>query len=113
MSEVQFSNTRPEIETSRLRLKPIGLDDLDGLFELIRDPEVIRYFAPSKPMEREDVKVALQSMIAHWEQHGFGRMSIILKETGQMIGYSGLRTLEGIPEIIYTVAKQYWGKGLA
>lgn len=38
---------------------------------------------------------------------------MIDKESGQFIGLCGLRMLEGTPELIYVLAKAYWGKGLA
>jgi ribosomal-protein-alanine N-acetyltransferase len=113
MSEGKFSNTDLLIETARLWLRPICLDDLDELHRLFSDQDVIRYLSPSNPMERGEVEVALQSMVSHWQRHGFGRLAIVNKDTGKMIGYSGLRTLEGIPEVVYTIAREYWGQGLA
>jgi ribosomal-protein-alanine N-acetyltransferase len=113
MSEGKFSNTGFVVETSRLLLRPMSLGDLDALFSLFSDPDIIKYLAPTKPMDRDEVEAALQSIIAHWERHGFGRLAVIHKDDGKVIGYSGLRMLEGTPEVIYTVAKQYWGAGLA
>src|SRR5438309_1605402 len=113
MSEGKFSNTGLEVETSRLRLRPIVLDDVDALTSLFSDPDVTRYLSSTKPMERAEVEVAVRSMIAHWERNGFGRLAIIHKQTENMIGYSGLRTLDGTPEAVYTIARQYWGQGLA
>ena len=113
MSEGKFSNTVLEVETERLWLRPMCLGDLDALSSLFSDPEIIRHLSPAKPMERPEVEVALHSMLSHWERHGFGRMALIHKEDGKMIGYSGLRSLEGTPELVYTIAKPYWGEGLA
>ena len=35
------------------------------------------------------------------------------KESERLIGFGGLRSLFGTPEVVYHFAKQYWGKGLA
>jgi len=89
------------------------LDDVDALTSLLSDPEVTRYFSSTKPIELAEVEVAVRGMIARWERNGFGRLALIHKSTEKMIGYSGLRTLDGTPELVYTLGKQYWGQGLA
>ena len=33
--------------------------------------------------------------------------------TGKLIGYGGLRSFEETPELVYLLAKPYWGIGLA
>jgi ribosomal-protein-alanine N-acetyltransferase len=38
---------------------------------------------------------------------------VIDKETGQFIGYGGLRSLMDKPELVYHLAQVWWGRGLA
>ncbi|NWF57777.1 MAG: GNAT family N-acetyltransferase [Fischerella sp.] len=45
----------PEIETTRLRLKPYTIDDLDELAVILSNPEVMRY-SPRGPIPQEKVK---------------------------------------------------------
>jgi RimJ/RimL family protein N-acetyltransferase len=101
------------IETARLRLRMFGLEDLDNLAALFADPEVMRYVADGKPVGREEADKALRSMIAHWRRHGFGRWIVEEKETRQFVGFGGLRSLFGTPEVVYHFAKAHWGKGFA
>jgi RimJ/RimL family protein N-acetyltransferase len=35
------------------------------------------------------------------------------KQTGEMLGYGGLRNLDGVPELVYLLKKSAWGKGIA
>lgn len=86
-------------------------DDLDELVALRTDPEVRRYLGDQS---RERVEQRLQYYISHYEPHGFGVWAVILKETGQMIGWCGLMFLDETPEVEvgYGVAREYWGKGL-
>jgi len=101
------------IETARLRLRMFRLDDLDDLAAMFADPEVMRYVADGKPVNREEASKALESIINHWRRHGFGRWAVEDKNTGQFVGFGGLRSLFGKPEVVYHFAKAHWGKGFA
>ena len=104
-----------EIETRRLILRIFRPDDLDQLALILGDPEVMKYLGivAGKPMSREETADVLQSFIKSWEKYGLGRLAIVEKESGQLIGCCGLRLLEGTPEIVYVLGKAYWGKGYA
>jgi len=89
------------------------LDDLDNLATLLADADVIRYVGNGLPIARAESESALHSIIRHWDNHGFGRWAIIDKEAQEFIGFGGLRSLMGTPEVVYHFAKSYWGQGLA
>ena len=101
------------IETERLLLRIFRPDDLDDLARLFSDPEVLRYVGDGKPASREESDRALQSIIKHWQTHGFGRWAVFDKRTQKFIGFGGLRSLFGTPEVVYHLAKANWGKGFA
>jgi RimJ/RimL family protein N-acetyltransferase len=88
-------------------------DDLEDFAALVADADVMRYVANGAPVTHEGAELALQSIIRHWENHGFGRWAAIDKATGAFAGYGGLRSLMGTPEVVYHFAKVYWGRGLA
>src|ERR1700730_6327707 len=101
------------IETERLLLRMFRSEDLDDLTGLLRDPDVVKYVGDGKPVDREEAEKALKSIIKHWETHGFGRWLVVDKKTQDFIGFGGLRSLFGTPEVVYHLAKAYWGMGLA
>ena len=103
----------PSIETERLLLRMIRADDLDDLASLLSDPDVVKYVGDGHPASREEAARALESIIKHWDTHGFGRWAVTDKSSGEFIGFGGLRSLYGTPEIVYHLAKAYWGKGYA
>jgi len=90
-----------------------GPDDLDDLAAMFADPEVVKYVGDGKPAGREEAAKALDSIIANWSINGFGRWAAIDKATDAFIGFGGLRSLFGTPEVVYHLAKQNWGKGFA
>jgi ribosomal-protein-alanine N-acetyltransferase len=91
------------------------LGDLDRLAEIFGDPEVVRHLGvqAGRPQSREETEGALRSIIAYWGKNGLGRWALEDKAGGELIGYAGLRLLEGEPEVVYLLAKEYWHKGLA
>src|SRR2546422_4149694 len=103
----------PEIETERLLLRMFRPDDLNNLAGLFSDPEVMRYVGEGDTVNREETDKALQSIIKHWETHGFGRWAAEDRVTHNFVGFGGLRSLLGTPEVVYHFATAHWGKGLA
>ena len=101
------------IETARLRLRMFRIEDLDDLAALFADPDVMRYVADGKPASREEAAKALESVINHWRRQGFGRWAVEDKSTREFVGFGGLRSLLGVPEVVYHFARTHWGKGLA
>lgn len=107
------NGTSPNIETVRLRLRMFRPDDLDNLAALLADPDVMRYVEDGHPKDRTVAEKALNSIIAHWGRHGFGRWAVEEKASGSFIGFGGLRSLFGTAEVVYHLAPKHWGKGFA
>jgi RimJ/RimL family protein N-acetyltransferase len=113
VTDDEVRDRSPVIETKRLRLRLFRPDDLDDLAAMLGDPLVVRYVGDGKPADREVAQKALTSVIDHWRRHGFGRWAVEDKQTHQFLGYGGLRSLLGTPEVVYHFATTHWGKGFA
>jgi RimJ/RimL family protein N-acetyltransferase len=101
------------IETARLRLRMFRSEDLDMLAALFADPEVMRYVGDGNPAGKEVAEKAITSIIEHWRVHGFGRWAVEDKQTGEFVGYGGLRSLFDTPEVVYHFRSAHWGRGFA
>ena len=103
-----------EIETARLYLRQFTPDDLDELYRIYSNSEVMKYLSEGV-RNREETAADLFQIIADWEKHAFGLWAVVNKENNQLIGDGGLRFLRETPEVEvgYVLAKAYWGKGLA
>lgn len=103
----------PEIETARVRLRQLNLDDLDALFGIYSNSEVMKYVGKGA-RTKDETLAALIKMIEHWK-HGFGMWAIIHKDNSKFTGRCGLCFLDNTPEIElgYTLDKPYWNMGLA
>jgi ribosomal-protein-alanine N-acetyltransferase len=105
------------LETNRLLLRHQLPADLDDLWALYCDPEITKYI-PDAPRTRQEAQEELE-----WHMHGhrrfpeLGLWATILKDTGKFIGRCGLLpwTIDGQQEVevAYTIAREYWGQGLA
>lgn len=103
------------METKRLILRNIEERDLQDIFELYANEEVVKYTPLERFISQDD---ALQEMNWHSEifrqQMGL-RWVIEEKLTGKMIGSCGyMNYLEALSrvDIGYDLAPCYWGKGI-
>lgn len=103
----------PNIETARLSLRMLGTPDLEDFYRLLSNPLVVRYVGSGLPLTRDETETTLASILSHWERHGFGRLAVIDKATGEFIGFAGLRMLIDTPEVVYHIRPEFWGRGLA
>jgi RimJ/RimL family protein N-acetyltransferase len=105
-----------EIETERLRLRPLDVGDLDAWHrQIFSDPKVTRYLPVREPIPREDVVERLASQVESWQVRGFGVWAILEKASNQLMGHSGFITPEASDriELIYALGRDWWGKGFA
>ena len=102
-----------ELETRRLILRRFRPSDFGDLCCIFGRAEVTRHLGDGLPTSPLQTSIALESIINHYEANGFGRLAVIEKSTGVLIGYGGLRNLDGLPELVYLLDLQYWNRGLA
>jgi ribosomal-protein-alanine N-acetyltransferase len=104
------------LETRRLIFRRQTPEDLDSLWALYSDPEVVQ-FIPDAPRTCDEAREELE-----WHRNGhpkhpeLGLWATIHKETGQFIGRCGLLpwTIDQREEVevAYLLAKAYWGQRL-
>ncbi|WP_431903266.1 GNAT family N-acetyltransferase [Nonomuraea sp. bgisy101] len=105
------------LETERLTLRRLTEDDLDNLFALNNDPEVMRFLNGGKPVPREEIRdVGLPALLAYYDRPGgFGFWAAEEKATGEFIGWFHFRPGKDAPpgeiELGYRLRRSAWGKG--
>lgn len=101
------------IETERLQLREFTTNDLDYLNRLLSDPQTMQHWPV--PLEPADVEAWLERSLTSYRTYGFGRWLVVLKETQQPIGDTGLLRLEvnGRLEndLGYIIHATQWGHG--
>jgi len=101
-----------EIETERLILRPLAIADLDALVKLQADPEVARFIGSFTRAELADW---VQGNIDEWAERGHSRMAIIERDTGELVGRTGVRRLPQFDELelAWALAAEVRGRGYA
>ena len=103
------------IETERLLLREITLDDKEELFQLYTNSEVLKYTGELPVGSMGEMEQAIQIRISNYEKYGYGRWATILKSEKQFVGWAGLAYLPEFDEVDigYRFFPQYWGLGIA
>lgn len=105
-------------ETARLSVRHLQADDLDNLYAITGDGELMRYVGDTKPLSRELTARWIDVSIHNYATKGYGCSAVIDKCDGAFIGFCGLVRSEFAEppddaELIYALRKPYWGHGLA
>lgn len=104
------------METERLILRPFTLDDAEAWLPLISLPEIVRYTGDTPATSVAQARESLRTRpLRDYEVYGYGRMAVIEKAGGRLVGFSGLKYVEelGEADIGYRFLPDCWGKGYA
>ncbi len=101
-------------ETERLYHRPFTREDLPRLIEMRADPEVNIYLGGMRMQNAEAITERIEFYIECFEKYGYGMAAMFWKETGEMIGWSGLQPLDETAEIEvgYGMIKEFWRRGI-
>lgn len=108
------------IETERLILRPFLGNDVERLFLLDSNPEVMKYVGV-KPLTKIEQSAEVVKMIQkQYTENGVGRLAVIEKESNLLIGWSFLKYLteeingiKNVYDLGYRFLPEFWGKGYA
>ena len=103
------------LETERLYLREMMRDDFPLLCKHLQDVEVM--YAFEHAFSDEEIWEGIEKQFRRYENDGFGVMSVILKESDELIGQCGLSMQpcedEELLEIGYIFQRKFWHKGYA
>lgn len=101
-------------------LRKLTNEDLDNIFLLDSNPEVMKYVGVPPTTEKGESARMLENIINQYQNNGTGRLAVIEKETSQFIGWSGIKLLtdevngfKNVYELGYRFLPEFWGKGYA
>jgi len=104
------------IETERLRLRPVTVDDTELMLAIWNDPAFIRNVSDRGIRTVEQAREAIESGAQKlFEDYGYGPYCMSLKSDGTMIGICGLFKRDNLedPDIGFGVLPDYCGNGYA
>ena len=113
-SGVYFFGMEP-IETERLILRRLELNDAPDIFEYGRDPEVARHVLWEPYETVSECKSYIRSMQRRYRMGDPASWGIELKSTGRIvgtIGYMWYQEDHASVEVGYSLARDLWNQGL-
>jgi RimJ/RimL family protein N-acetyltransferase len=102
------------IETDRLLLRQLSLDDADFILNLLNQPSFLRFIGDKGVRTLEDARDYIrQGPQAMYENHGFGLYLTLLKEGAVPIGMCGLIKREALADVDigFAFLPAFWCKG--
>lgn len=105
----------PELETPRLLLRKLRLEDAADMFEYASDPEVAKDVTWEPHRNIEDSLGFLNSVVRKYSGKQTSEWGLVLKETGKLVGTCGFvwwKPEHAKAEFGYALSRKYWGRGL-
>lgn len=104
------------IETDRLALRRLSIDDAEFILDLLNQPSFLHFIGDRGVRTLDDARnYILKGPIASYEHFGFGLYLTALKESGVPIGICGLVKRESLEDVDvgFAFLPQFWLKGYA
>jgi RimJ/RimL family protein N-acetyltransferase len=108
-----------ELETERLRLRPLRMSDADGLLRLQQASEMMRYFGDGHGYGADESRLWLEWYVAMWDLEGYGFWAVERKAHEGFAGWLGVSKVWDPPELMpvsevgWFIDRDCWGQGLA
>lgn len=104
------------LQTNRLRLRRLSVDDAVFILKLLNEPSFIQNIGDRGVRTVEDARAyILNGPVASYEKHGFGLWLVETKDSGTHIGICGLLKREVLEDVDigYALLPEFWSKGYA
>lgn len=95
---------------NHIELRPLDDDDLDAIFEMMRDPDAVAMAAFTA--EDPDDRAAFDAWIDR-QRAADGVVNLVVTENGGFAGTAASFDVAGGREVSFWIARQAWGRGVA
>jgi RimJ/RimL family protein N-acetyltransferase len=109
------------LETDRLLLRPLEISDAEAMFAMDNNPLVHKYLWQNPTQEISETIKIIEYVQKQYDENNIGRFATILKETGEFIGWTGIKYINDHVEngntnfydYGYRLNEKFWNKGYA
>jgi RimJ/RimL family protein N-acetyltransferase len=103
------------IETDRLVLRRLSIDDAPFILELLNEPSFIRYIGDKGVRTLDDARAYIANQVASYERFGFGLYLTLRKEDDAAIGICGLVKRDSLEDadLGFAFLPTFWSHGYA
>lgn len=104
------------LETERLSLRKLTIEDAQFILTLLNEPSFIRYIGDKQVRNVEDAEAyILNGPVASYERNAFGLYLVQLRESYTPVGMCGFLKRAELPDpdIGFAFLPEFWRKGFA
>jgi [ribosomal protein S5]-alanine N-acetyltransferase len=109
------------IETPRLILRPLEQSDAEELFELNKNPNVHKYLWQKLEVVIDESIKVIEYVLKQYQENNIGRFATILKDSGEFIGWTGIKFVNdhiengntNFYDYGYRLNEKFWNNGYA
>ena len=88
------------LDTARLRIVPLTIEDAPFIFELVNDPAWIRFIGDKNVHSLADAEGYLRKgPLAMYKRHGYGLYRVDRRSDGAKVGMCGLIRRDGLEDV--------------
>ena len=105
----------PTLNTDRLTLRKVTLNDVDDMYEYSKDESVTEYLTWSAHPDRAHTLNYVSGLQSRYRTGDFFDWAIVHKDSGKMIGTCGFTRFDytnNVAEIGYVLNRDYHGQGI-
>ena len=99
--------------TERLLIRSFRAGDLAPYWAIVRDPQVVRFTASGHPHCFWEAAAYVEDCIVRDRTSGITRFAVVLRNTRELIGFSGFKQVNGQVDFGHRYARRFWGMGIA
>ncbi|TMB57185.1 MAG: GNAT family N-acetyltransferase [Chloroflexi bacterium] len=98
-----------------MTLRAFREDAVPAMFELLQDPDVVRYVGDRRVPNLQETWRSVAGWLGHWALRGYGQWAIEERASGLVIGRAGIINPAEWPgpEVGYLLGRAWWGHGYA
>ena len=103
------------LRTENVIVREITLDDIDRLYEIYSNEDVVKYIENLYESKEEEIRYTMDYILNQYRFYEYGMWIVESVKTGEIIGRAGIfdRVDQEYKEIGFVFAKEYWGMGYA
>ena len=109
------------LETERLIMREMRHDDAEALFDMDSNPNVHIYHWQKPYATIDEIHTYIEMIRNQYERNNIGRFSTIVKETNELIGWTGIKYIDdhiengntNFYDYGYRLHEKHWNKGYA
>lgn len=114
MVKVKTNKDESALETTRLRLHPCRLDQIELAYDLWTNDHIRHFLFDDREISPAEARSFVEASLANFQQFGYGLWLVSERDRGCLIGFAGLLHSESeAPNLIYGVHSDFCGKGYA